>query len=73
VDGAQPQVSMGRNSLLLARWLPPDPPPGHGMHRYVFPVFALAAGKPLRSTPGREALADALSARTGRGQRHRDL
>lgn len=53
-------VTVGRNSFLQARWLPPDPPPGHGSHRYVFQVFALEAGATLDGTPGRGALLDAL-------------
>ncbi len=34
-------VFMGRNSLLTVGYLAPDPPSGHGMHRYAFEVFAL--------------------------------
>ena len=32
---------MGRNSLFTVGYLPPDPPSGHGPHRYAFEVFAL--------------------------------
>jgi hypothetical protein len=32
---------MGRDSLLTVGYLPPDPPSGHGMHRYAFEIFAL--------------------------------
>ena len=44
-DGALPEGALrsgdneglgyhtGRNSYLQAAWLPPDPPPGHGVHR----------------------------------------
>jgi hypothetical protein len=32
---------MGRNSYLRKTYLPPDPLPGHGAHRYVFELFAL--------------------------------
>lgn len=46
-------LETGRNSLLQQAWLPPDPPPGHGVHRYVFQVFALSAGPPFSQTPGR--------------------
>ena len=53
----------GRNSYLTAKWLPPDPPPGHGPHRYAFQVFALAAGEPFSSTPGRDEVLDALRER----------
>ena len=37
-------TSMGRNSLLTVGYLPPDPPSGHGTHRYAFEVFALEGG-----------------------------
>jgi len=51
----------GRNSYLQASWLPPDPPPGHGVHRYAFQVFALKASAPAFSeTPGREEVLEAL-------------
>ena len=32
---------VGRHDLLGRGWAPPDPPPGHGPHRYVFQVYAL--------------------------------
>lgn len=60
---APPVVAMGRNSLLQPRWLPPDPPPGHGVHRYVFQVFALARGSPLPDHPGRDAVRIAIAER----------
>lgn len=50
----------GLNSLLGQGWLPPDPPPGHGVHRYAFQVFALAADASLSQTPGREELSEAI-------------
>ena len=53
-------VRTGRNSMLQAAWLPPDPPPGHGVHRYAFQVFALAGGE-FDGTPGRDAVLDAIS------------
>ena len=52
-------VRTGRNSMLQAAWLPPDPPPGHGVHRYAFQVFALAGGE-FEGTPGRDAVLDAI-------------
>ncbi len=59
---------LGRNSYLTLGWLPPDPPPGHGVHRYAFQVFALGAGEPLSKTPGRGELAAAIHERSlGRG------
>jgi len=52
-------VRAGRNSVLQAAWLPPDPPPGHGVHRYAFQVFALAGGE-FDGTPGRDAVLEAI-------------
>ena len=65
-DG-EAEVETGRNSYLQARWLPPDPPPGHGTHRYVFQVFALEPGEPFKGTPGRGAVLDALRERGSAG------
>lgn len=56
-------LQVGRNSFLRQSWLPPDPPPGHGMHRYVFQIFALQAGPPFSSVPGRQEIFDAVEAR----------
>jgi len=44
---------IGRNSYLRAAWLPPDPPPGHGQHRYVFQVFAISGTMDSGEHPGR--------------------
>jgi Raf kinase inhibitor-like YbhB/YbcL family protein len=46
--------SEGRNSFFQQAWLPPDPPPGHGKHRYVFQFFALRAGHLFSRVPGRD-------------------
>ena len=46
-------AEMGRNSFLRAGWLPPDPPPGHGPHRYVFQVYALDIGPSHAAASGR--------------------
>ena len=56
-------VSLGRNSWLRRAWLPPDPPPGHGVHRYAFQVFAFAAGGSFQDAPGRNELLEALRTR----------
>lgn len=41
-DAAPPAGgTVGRNSYAGTAWLPPDPPTGHGLHRYVFQLFAL--------------------------------
>jgi Raf kinase inhibitor-like YbhB/YbcL family protein len=42
----------GKNSFLAAEYLPPDPPPGHGAHRYIFQAFALDAELNLDEHPG---------------------
>ena len=52
----------GRNSYLQTSWLPPDPPPGHGVHRYAFQLFALEAVPDFSDSPGRDELLDALRA-----------
>jgi hypothetical protein len=54
-DGNGPDV--GRNSFGQEGWLPPDPPTGHGEHRYAFQLFALDAATPdLSANRGRSAL-----------------
>lgn len=59
-DGAG--LHVGRNSALQAMWLPPDPPPGHGEHRYAFQVFALSESPGFSDMPGREEVFEALRA-----------
>jgi Raf kinase inhibitor-like YbhB/YbcL family protein len=59
-------LHQGRNSFLSVGWLPPDPPPGHGQHRYAFQVFAIGpvgVGEAFGDTPGREALMAAIRER----------
>ena len=51
----------GRNSFLGTHWLPPDPPPGHGVHRYVFQLFVLEAGADFGETPGRDEVLQAIA------------
>jgi Raf kinase inhibitor-like YbhB/YbcL family protein len=51
----------GRNSYLRTGWLPPDPPPGHGVHRYAFQVFALGPGASFSETPGRDEVLEVLA------------
>lgn len=60
--GAEHAGDVGRHSYLGEGWLPPDPPTGHGEHRYAFQLFALDAGAedPGRS-PGRTALVRAMA------------
>jgi Raf kinase inhibitor-like YbhB/YbcL family protein len=63
VEGAltgDPAVATGRNSYFRSDWLPPDPPTGHGPHRYAFQLFALDRPLDLEGTPGRSALLAAM-------------
>ncbi|UUX94661.1 YbhB/YbcL family Raf kinase inhibitor-like protein [Aquabacterium sp. J223] len=59
--GPDPSGRLGRNSYLRAGWLPPDPPPGHGVHRYAFQVFALAGPTAWSATPGRDEVLRVLA------------
>jgi Raf kinase inhibitor-like YbhB/YbcL family protein len=52
--------ALGRNSFMSPSYLPPDPPPGHGTHRYVFQIFALDIAPRFESPPGRSALLEAI-------------
>jgi Raf kinase inhibitor-like YbhB/YbcL family protein len=56
-------ANLGRNSFLRQTWLPPDPPPGHGVHHYAFQIFALLPGDEFSSAPGRKELTDAIRQR----------
>lgn len=61
-EGDHDELVVGRNSFLRAGWLPPDPPTGHGAHRYAFQLFALAPDAPdPGDTPGRPALIEAMA------------
>lgn len=54
---------VGRNSYFLEGWLPPDPPPGHGVHDYVFQLFALSEAIDVDDNPGRSEVVSAISGR----------
>ncbi|GGB39326.1 hypothetical protein GCM10011380_31020 [Sphingomonas metalli] len=62
-DGAGHESGdVGRNSYYREGWLPPDPPTGHGAHRYCFQLFALDAGAgDPGPDPGRSALIAAMT------------
>lgn len=34
-------LKLGANSLFKSEWMPPTPPPGHGLHHYHFQLIAL--------------------------------
>ena len=52
--------TLGKNTFLKKAYLPPDPPPGGGTHRYVFQLFALDQVHGLDEGAGRGATKDAL-------------
>ncbi len=54
---------VGRNSFFLEGWLPPDPPPGHGVHDYVFQLFALSEAVDVDDNPGRSEVVSAITGR----------
>ena len=61
-------IAMGRNSFLKAEYLAPDPPPGHGPHRYYIQVFAVQEPLALEGHPDRHALVKAMTGKvTARG------
>ena len=43
-DGGADGRDVGRHSFRGEGWLPPDPPTGHGEHRYAFQLFAVREG-----------------------------
>jgi Raf kinase inhibitor-like YbhB/YbcL family protein len=51
---------LGRNSVMKPEYLPPDPPQGHGQHRYVFQVYALNRPPAFDGPPGRSELLDLI-------------
>lgn len=63
VAGGMVGAELGLNSYGRAGWLPPDPPTGHGEHRYVFQLFACREAPDLGETPGRNAVLDAMRGR----------
>lgn len=51
---------LGKNSLRRTEYLPPDPPKGHGPHRYCFQVFALDQRLDFDAAPSRREVLDAM-------------
>ena len=67
-ESDQTPANLGRNSFLRQSWLPPDPPPGHGVHHYAFQLFALLPGDSFSNAPGRKELVAAIRQRAiGKG------
>jgi Raf kinase inhibitor-like YbhB/YbcL family protein len=60
-SGSRGEIAeLGKNSFLHSEYLPPDPPPGHGPHRYVFQIYALDVELMLDDRPGRGAVLEAM-------------
>jgi hypothetical protein len=51
---------LGKNSFKRLEYLPPDPPKGHGRHRYCFQVFALDQRLDFDHAPSRRDVLDAM-------------
>jgi hypothetical protein len=58
--GSDDVEGMGRNSFMQRAFLPPDPPPAHGLHRYAFQLFALDQLLHFERAPGRSKLLESL-------------
>ena len=52
--------ALGKNTFFKKAYLPPDPPPGGGAHRYVFQLYALDHVHGLEEGVGRGAVREAL-------------
>lgn len=50
----------GKNSMMKVGFTPAAPPPGHGVHRYHFQIFALDKALGLEPGAGRSALLEAI-------------
>lgn len=61
-SGEMAHAGAGRNTFGKTGWLPPDPPTGHGDHRYCFQLFALDRVSGLDQAAGRTAIAEMVAA-----------
>ena len=57
-SGRRASRLLGKNSFLRAEYLPPDPPPGHGAHRYVFQIYAVSRRPHFSNAPGRNQVVE---------------
>lgn len=55
-----PGANDGLPAGAVDRYLPPDPPPGHGPHRYTFELFALNTALNLPEHPTKGVVKDAM-------------
>jgi len=63
-EGGRGQIeTLGHNSFGRCEYLPPDPPNGHGPHRYVIQVFALGDVPPLKQGASKHDILEALRGR----------
>jgi len=62
-EGRADGRDVGRNSYFTEGWLPPDPPTGHGVHDYVFQLFALSEVPNIGGNPGRSDFVKAITGR----------
>ena len=59
-ETARPGFKLGVNGLHRLGYTPPDPPPGHGPHVYLFQVYALDRALALGDRASRRELANAV-------------
>jgi Raf kinase inhibitor-like YbhB/YbcL family protein len=55
-----PSPKLGKNGLGFERYDGSAPPPGHGVHHYVFQLFALDRALQFDSAPGRKEMLEAI-------------
>lgn len=59
-DAGLTRANVGAESIVSQGWVPPDPPPGHGTHDYVFQLFALSGHLQLGEDPDIDVVKSAL-------------
>jgi phosphatidylethanolamine-binding protein (PEBP) family uncharacterized protein len=60
IDAGLPGIDGQLAEGAIPHYLPPDPPPGHGFHRYVFQLFALDKALDMEK-PSKKVLRDAMN------------